>query len=178
MSFKVLILIVLLLGGAAAAFQFVIKPNFLDVGTEEVCLGNLAQVGKLLSMRIPGNRLERLDGPDYLLQAKEELKTPKPSLFLCPGHEDAAPGGCSYRGPDWRMVEESLKEGWIQKPVIVACCANGENGDSPYHEKGVCVLFDTGQTEFFPWTSMKGYEGGPVPVGPDSPDPRFQHLVR
>jgi hypothetical protein len=61
--------------------------------------------------------------------------------------------------------------------VIIACDASGPNGE-PHHLDGLCVLRSDGSTKFVRWEDMDGYDGGPVPVGPHSPDPRLRHLVK
>ena len=175
---KFLILIILL-GGGWAAFEYVIKPNFkLDLGQAEACRGNLSQIGKLLVERIPGRRLEDLDGPDHLLQVIEDMDPKIPKLFACPGDKAWTSGDCSFRGPDWAAAQDAINEKLIKRPLIIACCACGEDGDQPWHEKGVSVLYDSFDAGFVPWAEMEGYQDGPVTIGPDSPDPRFRHLIR
>ena len=102
------------------------------------------------------------------------------SAFIHACRNDWANAPCSYRGPDLWLLNQlnSGKAPEGKDAPFIACDANGENGDEPHHDDGLCVLWSSGKTEFIRWEEMEGYDGGPVKVGPGSPDPRLRHLVR
>ena len=138
------------------------------------CMFNLKLLAGLFQARQAGGRLEYPVGQAFFLQFRDELRTEDLKVFRCSeGPEDVF---ISYRGPDAAALKRLRKVDG--KSDIIACDANGENGDEPHHEDGICVLYETGKVEFIQWEEMEGYDGGPVKVGPDSPDPRFRHLVR
>jgi len=151
------------------------------------CMNNLKALGELLMARKAGRgKLRPLEGAAYVLQVAPDVNDEDLDVFLCPGAPGADELGadfadairklrpehagrlCSYRGPDQTALA-AWKKANPGKRAIVACCAQGDDGLLPYHGDGICVLYETGKVEFIP---------GPVQVGPDSPDPRFRHLVR
>ena len=137
-------------------------------------MNNLKQLGGLFQARQAGGRLEYPVGQAFFLQFRDELRPEDMMVFRCPEGPDR--GLTSYRGPDATALERLREPGL--RSVIIACDANGPNGDEPFHDDGVCVLYSSGKTEFIRWEEMEGYDGGPVKVGPGSPDQRFRHLVR
>ena len=163
------LLLLLLIGIGLATI-----PRLRVTTNRQACRFNLSRIGGLLLAKQAGGRLRYPEGSAYLLQVKDEVKAEDMKVFRCPeGPDDVL---ISYRGPDATALER------IRQPagesIIIACDANGENGDAPHHDDGVCVLWSSGKTEFIRWEEMEGYDGGPVKVGPGSPDPRFRHLVR
>ena len=148
------------------------------------CLNNLKQIGQLLLVRKAGQKLRQDDGEVHLLQTVKEIDYDDFDIFVCPGGPGEHEFGsnfvkvfCSYRGPDQAALA-SWKAANPNKDPIIACDANGDDGLHPQHPDGVCVLHESGAVGFIPWKEMQGYDGGPVQVGPDSPDARFRHLVR
>lgn len=145
-----------------------------------VCLQNLDRLGQLLRRLEANGELKPLPGADYLLQVRAGLPERDSVFFQCPGDPDRDPARCSYRGPDAAFLARGAADRNSPEAAgqILACCACGDDGREPWHGDGVCVLHVKGVTEFIPYSEMEGYDGGPVPIGPDSPDPRFRHLVR
>ena len=149
-------------------------------GLRRGCLNNLKQLGGFLLTYDLADEIARVPGADYVLQVGRDLTPQQHRAFHCPG--DPTPADehrCSYRGPDeWLLeLQRSRGDGRRDYPYV-ACDANGPAGDEPYHEDGVCVLCSSGSVEFVRWEDMQGYAGGPVKIGPGSPDPRFRHLIR
>lgn len=161
------------------------------------CLDHLQELGALLmTLRQAGGHFRLEGGPAFLLQFRTWVVDDDAlDVFLCPGDPLAAQltarpqlfvkqmrGDdplCTYRVADDAMIEATFGPGMeSEEPVIVACCANGEDGEQPWHEGGVCVLRSDGRPGFVTFEEMEGYDGGPVKVGPGSPDPRFARLVR
>lgn len=161
------------------------------------CMMNLRQIGAIVAdQQSEGVDIHSETGSRFLLQVSPELDDYDLGAFLCPEDErnDAAQeiagtaefirlyrsdwrtAPCSYRGPDEELLS-GLRDRYPDPTVIIACDMNGPDGDEPHHEDGVCVLFETGRVDFLKWDEVEGSDGDPVPVGPNSPDPRFRHLV-
>ena len=149
-------------------------------------MNNLRQIGGLLETERIAGKLKPLTGQAFILQVSDGVPDDRLEVFSCPGDPDVPDDQereklhCSYRGPD-ASTARLYTEGKLEKPVILACDANGPDGDEPFHEEGVVVLWSNGYVNFIPWVAMEGYAPGnlnPFRVGPDSPDPRFRHLVK
>ncbi|MEN8149287.1 MAG: hypothetical protein ABFS86_05655 [Planctomycetota bacterium] len=165
-------IVVLAIMGGGLIMAMMPQPH--DSPPSYRCMNNLKQLGGFFQVRQVDGRLEDLVGAAFFLQFRDEVRPEWMAVFRCPGGpEDVT---CSYRGPDATSLGRLRDPGL--RSVILACCANGENGDEPFHDDGVCVLWSSGKVEFIPWEEMEGCDGGPVKVGPGSPDPRFRHLVR
>ena len=148
-------------------------------GPKVECLQHLYRIGMLL--REHADEVEPRPGAEYLLQlAPFAGEYERRTLFTCPLDPDRATTRCSYRGPSRALLEAGATERGSaeSKGRIIACCACGDDGTTPWHGDGVSVLYANGTTEFIPWSDMEGYEGGPVRIGPGSPDPRFRDLEK
>lgn len=164
------------------------------------CMNNLRILGGLLQKQRPGGKeIYEETGSKFLLQAAPEASDDHLYLFLCvederysalrSGYgfdkerlsplfrEDWRTAPCSFRGPDKWLLERLRSGAYAREKVIIACDMNGLDGRSPHHIDGVVCLWNTTRITFMEWDQMEGYDGDIVPVGPDSPDPRFQHLV-
>jgi hypothetical protein len=124
--------------------------------------------------------LRPLAGTAFLLQVAEKFWDEDLRDFVCPEdperprevRRDAL--YCSYRGPDLETARRFV-EGTLPEDTIIACDACGPRGDVPHHEDALVILRASGRVEVLP----RGQPGGaPATIGPDSPDPRFRHLVR
>ena len=144
------------------------------------CLQNLHRISRLLRALEEEKGLEPRPGAEYLLQILPGLAEHEQSFLVCPLDPDRATTRCSYRGPDAAFLasEAADRSSPESRAKILACCACGDGGDEAWHPDGVCVVYVRGATRFIPWSELEGCEGGPVKIGPDSPDPRFRHLVR
>ena len=148
----------------------------------------LVHLGGFLRAHQASAKLELLPGASFLLQLAPKVKDEHLEIFVCPGDRSArAPAvepyradwksaPCSYRGPTAEFLEKAAK-GEAPERYVLACDRNGPDGRAPHHAGGVAVLWNDSTVQFVRWEEMEGYEGGPVRVGPGSPDPRFTHLV-
>ncbi len=167
------------------------------------CMNNLRQLGALMSERLAEDRLQRVPGAVFLKQFAADLRNEDLQTFTCPGDpryppaddlhwrwpwlvenledlvkryaDDWRTAPCSYRGPDADLLAEAF--GPYAPRLIIACDQNGPDGSAPYHAGGVVVLYNDARVGFIKWEKMEGYAGGPVKVGPGSPDPRFRRLI-
>ena len=165
-----------------------------------MCNTGLWILGTHLQTRRDEGRLQALTGSQFLLQIAGDLHDAELHHLVCPGdlerrverrelwneseefiqrcRDDWRSTPCSYRGPDKELLAEIMASTRKITPAIIACDANGPDGRTPYHPNGINVLYENGEVEFLEWYEIKGSDGDPVPVGPDSPDPRLRHLVR
>ena len=160
------------------------KRNFVT------CMNGMMHLGGLLRARRERGDLCAMAGEAFLLQLADEMKDAHLRFFLCwgePGNDcfhryrDPEPVSreglrSSYLGPDLETAGRFVR-GELDVKVFIACDAPGADGE-PHHRHGLTVLRADGLADFVEWKVMQGYDGGPVPVGPDSPDPRFRHLVK
>jgi len=161
---------------------------------QTACLGHLFHLGGHLRATLASRKLSRRPGREFLLQVAPRVRDAYIGIFVCPGdrrvrgsdvetpahlaryRDDWKAAPCSYRGPSAEFLEKAAR-GEATERYILACDRNGGDGRSPHHPGGVAVLWNDSQVQFVRWEEMEGGDGGPVPVGPNSPDPRFQHLV-
>lgn len=172
---------------------FVHIPRHPPHGKAIDCMNDLKQIGVLLTLRRQkGEEIFTESGSRFLLQVAPDLADHDLDVFLCPLdmryaalresalvemlRTDWRTAPCSYRGPDeWLLAQ--LRANPDPKTLrVVACDMGGPDGDEPHHE-GVVVLYEDGRVDFLDWDEIEGADGDPVPVGPNSPDPRLRHLV-
>jgi hypothetical protein len=186
------LIILVLLGVVLALFIATMSPvdhdnpEYASDRLRSTCLVNLAWLGSRFAELRDDGRLKTLKvepGAAFLIQI---ARTDPEGLraLVCPGDPEAPKTvdwnspHCSYRGPDLETARRLVMErGTIVEPIIIACDANGPDGDDPFHPKGVLTLWSDGRIRFIRWEKMAGFEGSPVVVGPGSPDERFRHLV-
>ncbi|MHC4470246.1 MAG: hypothetical protein ACYS99_04715 [Planctomycetota bacterium] len=161
---------------------------------QAACLTNLFHLAGHMRARLASLKLANESGSAFLLQLAPKVKDEWVKIFVCPGDRGvvgtevgtpdfveryragwrSAP--CSYRGPSAEFLAAAVR-GEAPERYILACDKNGADGRAPHHASGVCVLWNDSKVQFLRWEEMEGHEGGPVQVGPGSPDPRFRHLI-
>jgi hypothetical protein len=189
-----LLLFALVLGGlSVVALLEGLQSHNHRASPRVACMNNLRQIGGLMRGRMAEERMERVPGSAFLKQMAPDIRDEDLVVFLCPKdsryssllanqddlvkhyREDWRTAPCSYRGPNAELLAEAFAPDAPR--LILACDHCGPAGSDPWHETGVVVLFNDGRVDFILWEEMEGYDGGPVPVGPGSPDPRFRRLV-
>ncbi|MBD3336857.1 MAG: hypothetical protein GF355_15195 [Candidatus Eisenbacteria bacterium] len=163
-----------------------------------VCSENLKRIGTLLaSMAERGDDIFQESGSRFLLQVAPEMSDEELVAFICPGdpgyahlvsgesreeltslyRKDWRSAPCSYRGPDAAFVQTLRSGGSLEGAGIIACDMNGPKGNEPYHGDRVIALLGDGRVIMVSLNWMREAYDGSIAVGPDSPDPRFRHLV-
>ncbi len=150
---------------------------------ESACEFNLEQMSRRLEDLRRQGRLRPLAGVAFLTQPADgnvEGKKESPA-FVCladPERPDAwcrpCTPHCFYRGPDLETARRFV-EGTLPPDTVIACDADGPGGDIPWHEDYLIVLQASGRVVWLPRGDPSQV---PLVIGPDSPDPRFRHLVR
>jgi hypothetical protein len=197
--FLVLLVVALILGGLAVTAVVLLsdhsgKETGQDLVARVECMNSLRRFGEMMRGRTEEGSLELLAGAALFLQGAGDFQDEDLVAFLCRGdpryeeltsdhpalvamfRSDLKTAPCSYRGPDAQLLREAIEIPGADR-AIIACDLNGPDGNEPHHANGICVLWNTMKVDFIRWEHMEGYAGGPVQVGPGSPDPRFRHLI-
>lgn len=198
---KVLLFVLVMFLVLTGVFTSGILPHHVGPSARPklVCMNNLRQIGALLLMRMQmGEDIYDQRGAHFLLQVAPEVDAADLRVFLCEGDDrhadlldssdrddrlrrmfkdDRRTAPCSYLGPDEELLSQLRENPNPEIPLIIACDMNGTDGQQPHHPNGVVCLWSDSKVTFTEWEEMEGYDGEPVPVGPNSPDPRFRHLV-
>lgn len=187
---------------AVLAFAALLIPKTHKHHPALECMNDLRQIGGHLAMQEHrGEDIFAHSGSRFILQIAPMVKDDDLKVFICYKDDrhgnllsweniDALPqlyredwptAPCSYRGPDDELLARLRIDPDPDVPVIIACDMNGPDGLQPQHPTGVCCLWSNSKVTFVEWKDMVGSDRFPVvvpvPVGPNSPDLRFRHLV-
>lgn len=194
----VVITIIATLAGLVAATV----PMILRENQKTTCMNNLSQIGKLLTVAKAKDKLAGYKGAAFLLQAKNELSDDQLKVFICPGEEpdnlseprpDAGsdefiamyreldlndPAAVreplsSYAGPERASRSKLGAEAHATFLWGADRCLNG----NPHH-RGICILTDSGSTEFWEVEDIKGMseDDSHILVGTGATDERLAKL--
>ena len=187
------ILVVITIIAALAGMVVALVPMLNRQSEMTQSMNNLKQIGGILQAKQAGGKLKYFSGAAFLLQAMDEIKDDDLKVFISPSDKvfpdrddfgtenfiesyrtlDLKAGianeHCSYAGPNWAEFPQARAGRAALKSRLWGCdrCYKGV----PFGD-GICVLYDSGKTEFIDIEKIKGadLENGFIQVGKHSPD--------